>query len=351
MVCCVLKWVHYVTPTIGHIHRDFNTSGGCIVSEIIYVRDGKTVEDTVKSVYRKPYHVDSKLSLQGRGLLITLLSLPKKWNPSVKGLVSVLPDGQNRVMTAKKELETLGYLTIKRRGDGSTEWIVTEFPGVGNPDVEKPHVENPHVDFQAQEDIENKRIERKEEEEEEGEASTPQNPPFDDPSPVLLQKILSKAIKINPAFCVPPDQLAHIQALDADPDILADSVASWLRSRKDKGDLKYYIEDHVYQGAVMLSQQKREKAEAVVDPQVEAREKKRDDQEKQWKFTKAVDAAEENGTVPVCPECRVRMDPVFGDLFGKIVDIWSCACCKRTTPRKMTHEEHDKALYGDHHVA
>lgn len=57
---------------------------------------------------------DKSLSINARGLLITMLSLPDNWNFSIKGLASILPDGEKKVGSALKELEQQGYLVRER---------------------------------------------------------------------------------------------------------------------------------------------------------------------------------------------------------------------------------------------
>lgn len=57
---------------------------------------------------------DKSLSINARGILITMLSLPDNWNFSIKGLASILPDGEKKVSSALKELEHHGYLVRER---------------------------------------------------------------------------------------------------------------------------------------------------------------------------------------------------------------------------------------------
>lgn len=57
---------------------------------------------------------DKALSINSRGLLITMLSLPDTWDFSIKGLAAILPDGEKKVGSALKELEMHGYLVRER---------------------------------------------------------------------------------------------------------------------------------------------------------------------------------------------------------------------------------------------
>lgn len=61
------------------------------------------------------YHLrDRNLSLKGRGLLDTVLSLPDNWDYSINGLCTILKEGRTTVLTALKELQDLGYCEVKK---------------------------------------------------------------------------------------------------------------------------------------------------------------------------------------------------------------------------------------------
>lgn len=57
---------------------------------------------------------DSELSMKGRGLLATVLTLPDNWKFSIAGLVSILKENKTAIKTALKELQDKGYLTITK---------------------------------------------------------------------------------------------------------------------------------------------------------------------------------------------------------------------------------------------
>lgn len=97
---------------------------------------------------------DEELGIDGRGLLLTMISMKDGWKFSVKGLSSILPDGEHKVGTTLKKLETLGYLQRRRITDKHgrvTEW---EYDFSDEPifrDQKKPHcgfadVDNSDVD-------------------------------------------------------------------------------------------------------------------------------------------------------------------------------------------------------------
>ena len=111
---------------------------------------------------------DSNLSNKARGLLATMMSLPPKWNYSVKGLTAICEkDGVDAIRVQLKELETAGYLIRSRTRDSSgklREMVFTVFdvpwwelpdkelseiqikPIGEKPTQEKPILENPALD-------------------------------------------------------------------------------------------------------------------------------------------------------------------------------------------------------------
>lgn len=61
------------------------------------------------------YHLrDKRLSLKGRGLLSTVLSLPDDWEYSIGGLAAICKESRDGIRTAINELESIGYV---QRGD------------------------------------------------------------------------------------------------------------------------------------------------------------------------------------------------------------------------------------------
>ncbi|MCM1529751.1 MAG: helix-turn-helix domain-containing protein [Alistipes sp.] len=70
---------------------------------------------------------DPKLGINGRGILLTMLSMKDGWNFSVKGLAAILPDGEKRVSTALHALEDLGYLKRTRITDKQGKVVEWEY--------------------------------------------------------------------------------------------------------------------------------------------------------------------------------------------------------------------------------
>lgn len=107
---------------------------------------------------------DTRLSLKARGLHHLLLSYPNNWEVNIEHLASKASehDGRTAIMTALRELETIGYLTRQqtRNEKGHItgyESVVRELPQSGFPTTvktkkkgsrnsDKPQSENPPMD-------------------------------------------------------------------------------------------------------------------------------------------------------------------------------------------------------------
>lgn len=102
---------------------------------------------------------DKTLKLVDRGLLCTLLSLPECWRFTIKGLVTIVPDGEGAIKSSIKRLVEAGYLKVtqERSADGTyganTLEILCDFVEPGkcaehentavNPLSKKPTTVNP----------------------------------------------------------------------------------------------------------------------------------------------------------------------------------------------------------------
>ena len=101
------------------------------------------------------YHLrDERLSLKAKGLLSLVLSLPEKWDYSIKGLEKICKDGKASVASALKELEKFKYLereqilNEKKQFKGFS-YVFYEFPRIPYPenrDTENPYLENPYTE-------------------------------------------------------------------------------------------------------------------------------------------------------------------------------------------------------------
>lgn len=104
------------------------------------------------------------LSLKARGLLCTMLSLPRDWHYSVAGLVKLIGEGKDSIRKGLEELKAKGFLKIEQVRDKGkivgTHWTISDTPMelvAENPTVvkkasqpeakktqeEKPYTENP----------------------------------------------------------------------------------------------------------------------------------------------------------------------------------------------------------------
>lgn len=70
------------------------------------------------------YLRDKSLSLAGKGILTVMLSLPKTWNFSIKGLAAYTGQGEKAISTALKACEKAGYLVRERVVDVLTGRVV-----------------------------------------------------------------------------------------------------------------------------------------------------------------------------------------------------------------------------------
>ena len=93
------------------------------------------------------YHLrDKDLSLQAKGLLSVILSLPPSWNYSVRGLASISKEGDKAVKSTLNELKEHGYLVVRRINPKhgcnrvKYEYDVYEMPV----DLTKPQVAEPY---------------------------------------------------------------------------------------------------------------------------------------------------------------------------------------------------------------
>lgn len=59
------------------------------------------------------------LSLQAKGLLSVILSLPSDWNYSIRGLAAICKEGERAVRTALNELKGHGYIVVTKHNPES----------------------------------------------------------------------------------------------------------------------------------------------------------------------------------------------------------------------------------------
>lgn len=100
---------------------------------------------------------NKNLSLKGKGMICTMLSLPDDWNFSEEGLVGLSTDGKASIRSTLKELMELGYLVRTRNRDEKgilRDYVYTIYeeptfqkqkqvePKCDYPTLEKPTLEN-----------------------------------------------------------------------------------------------------------------------------------------------------------------------------------------------------------------
>lgn len=86
------------------------------------------------TVMPNTYLHDQSVSLNARGIMATMFSLPDDWDYSAAGLIKIVPDGARVVKGALKELEEHGYLIREQAKDdkgrfGKMNYILVPDPG------------------------------------------------------------------------------------------------------------------------------------------------------------------------------------------------------------------------------
>ena len=123
------------------------------------------------------YHLrDKNLSNQAIGLLSKILSLPKEWDYSLKGLTAICKDGITSIRSQLKELEINGYLDITKYKDEKglfkykytiyilprSEWSkMRNYPDIGFPYMDNPDMDNLDTENLTQINKDNKKINNK----------------------------------------------------------------------------------------------------------------------------------------------------------------------------------------------
>ncbi len=83
-----------------------------------------SIEKQEQSEIGAAYLRDRSLSAAARGVLATLLSLPRYEVNSIEGLTRLLPNRRGAISTALSELEKGGYLKreMEKGADGRFKW-------------------------------------------------------------------------------------------------------------------------------------------------------------------------------------------------------------------------------------
>lgn len=117
----------------------------------------RKVKKTDFTVIDNSIFKNKKLSLKGKGMICTMLSLPDNWNFSEEGLTALSNDGKASIRSTLKELMELGYLVRTRNRDEKgilRDYVYTIYeepildnqkqvePNYDYPTLEKPILEN-----------------------------------------------------------------------------------------------------------------------------------------------------------------------------------------------------------------
>lgn len=98
----------------------------------------KTKDFTVLSNYHLK---DKSLSLQAKGLLSVMLSLPDDWKYSIRGLASISKEGEKAIKSTLDELKEHGYLAVtKHAPEAGNRYISYEYDVFERPVSTKPQV-------------------------------------------------------------------------------------------------------------------------------------------------------------------------------------------------------------------
>ena len=92
------------------------------------------IEKTKDYTIMSNHHLKNReLSLKAKGLLCLMLSLPDRWDYTLKGLTHICKEGMDAVRDALHELERAGHVVRTRtrntRGQlGAMEYVIYEQP-------------------------------------------------------------------------------------------------------------------------------------------------------------------------------------------------------------------------------
>lgn len=109
----------------------------------------KTKDFTVMS----NHHLRNKdISLQAKGLLSVMISLPEEWDYTLKGLAQISTEGRDAVRVAVRDLEAFGYIERRRMRNvkgqlTDTEYAIHKQPILTGPAEEQPIFGKSNIGF------------------------------------------------------------------------------------------------------------------------------------------------------------------------------------------------------------
>ena len=107
------------------------------------------VDKTKNYTVMSNYHLrDKRLSLQAKGLLSQILSLPEDWNYTARGLAAINKENYHTIRKIILELERAGYIVRRQTRGKSGEWNrmvydIYEIPQDVNGEAEEPEKAEP----------------------------------------------------------------------------------------------------------------------------------------------------------------------------------------------------------------
>lgn len=121
----------------------------------------RKVKKTDYTVIDNNIFKNKNLTLKGKGLLCTMLSLPDDWEFSEEGLASISNTSRTCIRSTLDELMEYGYLTRKRNRDSKgrltdTEYTIYEEPMYQKPTLVKPTLEKPMLEKEHNKILNNK---------------------------------------------------------------------------------------------------------------------------------------------------------------------------------------------------
>ena len=193
---------------------------------------------------------DDRLSMQAKGLMCLVMSLPDDWDFSIPGLLSITKERQSAVYSAINELKKYGYCELKTIRDKKgkitgKDYVFYEEPphqenphqenpyqenqdmdnqDMDNQDMENPHQENP---YQENQDMDNQDMDNQDME------NPHQENPYQENQPQINKDIIKKE-EINKRFNKEKDREKEIGAVAPTPKKTLEERERIFREEADK---------------------------------------------------------------------------------------------------------------------
>lgn len=118
------------------------------------------VEKTKNYTVMSNTHLRDNMSVQAKGLLSIMLSLPEDWDYSIKGLCAISGESEYSVKMMLKELKDKGYLVVRRlspdeTSNGRIGWEYSVYEQPQKQEGEKQSIEKQPIEKQS---VENRPI-------------------------------------------------------------------------------------------------------------------------------------------------------------------------------------------------